>query len=140
MRRLKVIDEPEAAGARGYSDIATRPPWRTRHSGSGRRNRVVLVGNPGRSLRGVGVNGRVSRRSGSARGRSFVERGSDRHDVRILLEARCAVVEWAPVRAQDFVNAWRRVVDPKQAFPVATICGLSLAGSALTSFAKSGLL
>src|SRR5271170_7231136 len=25
----------------------------------------------------------------------------------------------APVRAQDFVNAWRRVVDPKQASPVA---------------------
>src|ERR1700678_3037609 len=30
----------------------------------------------------------------------------------------------APVRAQDFVNAWRRVVDPKQASPVADNLGI----------------
>jgi ABC-type transport system substrate-binding protein len=34
----------------------------------------------------------------------------------------CGPMRWsngAPVRAQDFVNAWRRVVDPKEGSPVA---------------------
>jgi oligopeptide transport system substrate-binding protein len=46
-----------------------------------------------------------------------VDSNGTRYEFHLRDEARWS--NGATVRAQDFVNAWRRVVDPKQASPVA---------------------
>jgi oligopeptide transport system substrate-binding protein len=58
-----------------------------------------------------------------------VDSSGTRYEFHLRHDARWST--GAPVRAQDFVNSWRRVVDPKQASPVADNLRIILGAEAI---------